>query len=318
MTIEDKEIPLSDDVEIIGPGQMLRDARIALGLTENQVAEQLNLRLSVIKNIESEQFDAKVPETFMRGYLKNYAKLLNVNYQDIKTSYESLDVANRQGNEMKSFSQSHKTQAENNLLKLISIILVVVLIAVTVVWWLQQANNEDSLAAEPELGISEQQDHQQNEQATLSADVDGHEGTAQSTETSVVNTAESALPITPGNSQVTNSDTVQAASPVEVLSAEQSVAQVSLNLNEGEQTSGAAELTLTFRGDCWVNIFDASGERLAWGIKKADYVMTLQGQPPFNITLGKPELVAIDYNQQAIDMSQYQQGQIAKFRWPQL
>ena len=75
-------------------------------------------------------------------------------------------------------------------------------------------------------------------------------------------------------------------------------------------------VSFTFSGDCWVNIYDATGERIAWGIKKLGYVMNITGQAPFNITLGKPELVVIDFDGQAIDMSQFREGQIAKFTLP--
>jgi len=71
-----------------------------------------------------------------------------------------------------------------------------------------------------------------------------------------------------------------------------------------------------FSGDSWVNIFDATGERLAWGIKKSGYVMIITGQAPFKITLGKPELVAIEYKESAVDMTQFDPGNIAKFSLP--
>jgi cytoskeleton protein RodZ len=78
----------------------------------------------------------------------------------------------------------------------------------------------------------------------------------------------------------------------------------------------STNVTFTFSGDCWVNISDATGERIAWGVKKLGYVMKISGQAPFNVTLGRPELVAIDFSDEIIDMSQFNAGNIAKFTLP--
>ena len=72
----------------------------------------------------------------------------------------------------------------------------------------------------------------------------------------------------------------------------------------------------TFSGDCWVNIYDNTGERIAWGVKKSGYEMTISGQAPFKVTLGRPELAAIVFNNQTIDMSSFSAGNIAKFTLP--
>ncbi|KGK00667.1 RodZ domain-containing protein [Thalassotalea sp. ND16A] len=314
---ENKEpVDISDDIEVIGPGQLLRDARIAKGMTESEVAEQLNLRLALIESIEQECFDNSTPKTFIRGYLKNYARLVGINTEDILSSYEMLDVAQQNDAEMKSFSQSKRKQAEDNRLMLTIYFIAFILIALTVIWWWQ-----DSAKMEPSVVTNAAQQEQS---------------------TSAVNptTADDKNAVTNGsidnNTAITTPTDAQLAEQTETNDAvfEQHMANnpepadnvaviTSATANtRGEEDSAVAggqktdQLVFSFAGDCWVNIFDASGERLAWGIKKADYVMTLNGKAPFSITLGKPELVAIDYNQQAIDMDQFQQGQIAKFTWP--
>ncbi|MBL4822572.1 MAG: DUF4115 domain-containing protein, partial [Colwellia sp.] len=72
----------------------------------------------------------------------------------------------------------------------------------------------------------------------------------------------------------------------------------------------------TFSGDCWVNIYDATGERIAWGVKKLGYVMTITGKAPFKVTLGKPELAEIYFNDTPVDMLSFNAGNIAKFTLP--
>jgi cytoskeleton protein RodZ len=44
--------------------------------------------------------------------------------------------------------------------------------------------------------------------------------------------------------------------------------------------------------------------------------MTIQGKAPLRITVGKPELTSIIFNDQPVDMSAFDIGNIAKFNLP--
>ena len=44
--------------------------------------------------------------------------------------------------------------------------------------------------------------------------------------------------------------------------------------------------------------------------------MTIQGKAPLSITVGKPELTSIVFNGKPIDMSAFDDGNIAKFKLP--
>ena len=100
----------------VGPGRMLTEAREAIGLSQQQVADKLNFRTTLVQNIEADKFDLNLPAAFNRGYLKNYAKLVNVAHEGILNSYDQLGVAQRQCAEMQSFSKGTEKQAEHNML----------------------------------------------------------------------------------------------------------------------------------------------------------------------------------------------------------
>ena len=60
-------------------GDKFRIAREALHLSLEEVAEAIALRPSILKSLEENQFvNAAVPATFMRGYVRNYAKFLRI------------------------------------------------------------------------------------------------------------------------------------------------------------------------------------------------------------------------------------------------
>ena len=75
-------------------------------------------------------------------------------------------------------------------------------------------------------------------------------------------------------------------------------------------------LVFNFSADCWVNITDASGEAIAYGIKAAGYEMQVSGLPPFEVTLGAPNVVQISYDGEAVDMSGFDPTRTAKFSLP--
>ncbi|REL34586.1 RodZ domain-containing protein [Thalassotalea euphylliae] len=313
---------LSEDIEVIGPGQMLAEARVAMGLSQQQVAEQLNFRPALVNEIEQEIFDSKLPDTFNRGYLKNYAKLVGVDEQDVLASYEMLGVAAKQRTELQSFSKITEKEAQHSRLMWISYLILAALIASTVLYYLQDASN-NTLTIEPQPTNGESSSAQNtNQAASLTADTQNPESTTsepaamepKASNSQLVSKAaepvnEELVPETPLTvPQATVQPTVQAR-PIELAQANAEVAQAPI--------AEPVKVVFSFAGDCWVNIYDGAGERIAWGIKKAGYVMELNGLAPFKVTVGKPELVAIDFNGESIDMSKYNVGNIAKFTLPE-
>ena len=59
-------------------GTLLKNQREALGLTQKQISDRLKLRISLIQQIEENQFESDQVATFMRGYIRSYAKYVNL------------------------------------------------------------------------------------------------------------------------------------------------------------------------------------------------------------------------------------------------
>ena len=131
---------LSEDIEVIGPGQMLKEGRKAMSMSQEDVAKSLNFRLTLVRDLEEEKFDKSLPTTFNRGYLRNFAKLVNISVDDVLAAYEMLDVAEKQGAEMQSFSKITKRQAENSRLKWLTYLIVAIIFGSTLFWFFQDAS----------------------------------------------------------------------------------------------------------------------------------------------------------------------------------
>jgi cytoskeleton protein RodZ len=75
---------LPNDVDgSAGAGARLRAAREAAGLSLDQVAQQLKLAPRQVKALEDESFGELPGRTFSRGFVRNYARLLHLDAQDL-------------------------------------------------------------------------------------------------------------------------------------------------------------------------------------------------------------------------------------------
>ncbi len=59
-------------------GNRLKEARLARGLTPEDVEEETKIRKKYIMALEMEQFEILPGPTYARAFLKNYAKYLNL------------------------------------------------------------------------------------------------------------------------------------------------------------------------------------------------------------------------------------------------
>jgi cytoskeleton protein RodZ len=70
-------------------GQVLAERREKLGLTIEECAETLKLSVSTMKALEADNDTHFPSEIFLRGYLKNYAKLVDLPINDVLYYYDS-------------------------------------------------------------------------------------------------------------------------------------------------------------------------------------------------------------------------------------
>ena len=310
-SITDEITELSEDMEMVSPGTMLRDARKKLSLSQDHIASKLNFKVGIVINIEEDIFDPLMPVTFNRGYLANYAKLVGVEVEDVLASYDAVNAATTQRSEMLSFSKETSKQAEHSRVMWLSYLIVAVLVGLTILWWLQESKQQTSESSAVVPSTEVELNKVDDEVA-----VKRIEPTPLSKEPVVA--ANSAK--TPENTNETElaTATEQATGDVTSNTGSNITPSAKALINEVSQPVVPVMSTavFTFKGDCWVNIFDATGERIAWGVKKSGYVMTIQGKAPLRITVGKPELTSIVFNDQPVDMSIFNVGNIAKFNLP--
>lgn len=64
-------------------GIRLRNAREQLGLSQQAVAERLCLKVSTVRDIEEDKAPAELASTFLRGYIRSYARLVHIPEEEL-------------------------------------------------------------------------------------------------------------------------------------------------------------------------------------------------------------------------------------------
>ena len=68
-------------------GEDLRKIRTALEVTLEKIAEVTNVRIGILKAIEEEKFELFLPIVYLKGFLKSYARCLQVDESIIINGY---------------------------------------------------------------------------------------------------------------------------------------------------------------------------------------------------------------------------------------
>lgn len=300
-----------DDSQAAGPGQLLRNAREQLGWTREQVASRIHLRLTLIAAIESDTYDKHTSHTFIRGYLRTYAKLVGIPDETILAAYDKLGLTPPDNIDMQSFSRRSRQQANDSRLKVVTWLVILVLIALSVAWWWQSTARRS--AGDEALAATEMSATANPQGATLSSAADVVDPVLMPVASDAM--ATTAEPTVSGAAATAPQVEASSAAVATVTSA--SVATLPVADDATVDPAKAPQLKMSFTADCWLDVKDAKGKTLFSGLKKANDQLVLEGPEPLKFIIGAPMAVNIEYQGKSIDMSRYNNGRTARLSLPQ-
>ncbi|MDC5854577.1 cytoskeleton protein RodZ [Vibrio europaeus] len=321
MTSE-QQLQASDEiVEKVQAGTLLKNKRESLGLSQKQIADRLRLRVSIIENIESNNFTSDQVATFTRGYLRSYARAVGIAESEVLCALDGCEETQPEEQEMKSFSHKTKREAHDSRIMTLTLGIVIVVLGISSVWWWQ--NQEKSMES-----LTDQTDQEiQLEQATENQPLDFTTLTEADLEPAVGEDAIQALDSTAApvieevvSSEPVTTEIVEETQPVQAVPVSETKDVVKPEPVEEtattEQAAVANLLVMSFSDDCWIQVKDASGKTLSTGVKKAGQSLNLSGNLPYSVILGAPENVSMTLASEPVDLSGYTSGKVARFNLP--
>ena len=302
------------DVFQAGYGASLKAAREARNLTVADVAAKLKLTARQVEALEEAQFEHLPSEVFVRGFVRNYARLVGVEPDslivpvDVGTEVADVITAPSAGVDVDS----------NNLRRwlvypMIAAIVFLVLVA-ALYHWLRQG--EDTLLpAQPES--SSQADPLNPASAGISPAPPALEMLPAPTPVPTPVTLPAALPETSQAPAagvtampVAPPTPVVAATPPAVKPAAPETDANALNADINVK-AGARSMRFEPAQDAWIQVVDGKGNRFS-KLVRAGTAESFSGEPPFRLVVGEAALVKLTYNGHSIDLTPFIGQKVAR------
>jgi cytoskeleton protein RodZ len=298
------DAPLQADLPATdGPGMRLRAAREAAGLSLDQVAQQLKLAPRQVKALEDEDFARLPGRTFARGFVRNYARLLNLDGDALLAllpdsgKAPALEAPALQWTGTMIAELPVAAVARSGFARwLIPILLVVCIIGAAAYEWYRGTLALPGDAARPAATP---------EAAAPSSPVPAV-AAAGTSSTPLPNPVASPAPATEPAAADTSRG--EAAGPADAVP-ESAAANPAA-------TAAPAPLVLTYRGPSWTEIRDRSGQVLISRLVAAGSEQPIRGTPPFDVVVGNAQEVVLVYRGKPIDLTRYTRQNVARLRLP--
>lgn len=317
-----------------GPGALLKRTREQNKMSLDDVSERLKLTKFVLTKIENDDFGGDLPATFYRGYLKNYAELLELDEADVVANFEQFCNKHKLFSKpatprVEGLSLEKSVNSNNWLFKIVTgFIIVALLVAIYYLvvereLWKKviPADQETEQRDNDSQGLElDNQNDNDDPSGSLSFSGNVPEDTSHFIDSDSVD-ADSVDGNSPELSNSENSTLSESQSSDGSLSLDaatpSSSENESLNNNQKDQAASSAASTskslfLSFTNDCWVRVEDATGKVLALGIKSAGTSLQLSGKTPYHLNLGKASAVELSFDGNDVDLSQYPDTRAAK------
>ena len=318
------------------PGELLRQARENRDWSQAEVARKLNLTVSSLNHVETGAFDKLPGHTFARGYIRAYAKLMDLDQAALVEAFDRYTGTHAKGSDVHSLGRIEEpVRLSHNILRGVSLLLLVAVVGGGFVWWQDQGSLRGKDLAKIALEhvevesadgttqihpLDEPEDQavsagQQPESAPLPLEQGVAEqpaaaepAPAQQAPVPPVASAPAAAPapvapVAPAPAPAA----VAPATPVAAVAAAEPVAPAAV-------PAGSAKVAIQFVADCWTQVTDGNGKVLFSAIKRKGDNLELTGKPPFSVRLGFARGAQVSYNGQAVDVAPFTSGETARLK----
>lgn len=259
-----------------GPGALLRQARAARGMSLAEVAASLKMSPRQIEAVEAEDYSRLSGATFIRGFIRNYAKLLKIDAAQVLAALEArtalpaaeLCAPADSGVRMPSGAdrQGKGTIAATLLaLALLGIAVALYFNVVDLDIFLKQ-HRDAPAAAKPS-----------------------------------------------GQAQIVQPAVQPLVQPLAVvISAPQAEAQPVAPAEQPLRKPGTRQLVFSFDADSWVEVRDATGHTVFSQMNPKGTTQVVEGRSPFQLVVGNASYVRLQYNDQPVDLQPHTRVEVAR------
>lgn len=325
-----------------GPGERLRSARVSAGLEISTIAAQLHLGDAMVHALERDDYQAMPGRVFVRGYLRNYARLVGVPDESVLKQFDEQlpdELEDRQLNRIGT-SVSREVRSNHSAVRLITWLVLFAVLGAFFAWWkgylswLGQSSVVAMVEEEPPIALSAPRTDGQlalpsrpappgatPPVPTPQAAPDARPA-ADRTRVGVqvvappMTAADKLLPLPPpaaGRPTAPNVAQSRLRSEVSILTTQTATPVITPASNSSLDAPIAPGIVLQFDGPCWVDVRDAKRKFKLFGEMPKGARRVLGGTPPYDVVLGNASVVRVSINGAPYDITRHARGNVARF-----
>lgn len=324
MENDDTQTPEEDrpEEESSSVGSLLKAAREEKELSIEQLSAELRIEPHFLTALEDDNFDEFPAPVFTKGYIRQYAQRVGLEYGDVLAEYyRQVDVRDVPMQANKPIRLRDEQQIAQWV---IAGLILSILVVGFGVWYL---SSDTPPPVEVTAPSEEQVDPGMNEETVVEPapppTVDVLEEPLPEpapaldpplgAETEEIVAGDADPGETPAEDTVSVETLVENAQPAPALEPAAAVA-AETQPAQGLPPAPTVEVTITFEQDCWTEVTDASGERFFYGLGAAGAVSSFDAQLPLSFFLGNAGGVQLQLNGRPYPIpADSRQGNLARF-----
>lgn len=275
-------------------GQVLKAARLAQVMSAQDIARQLRLSEKQIEAIEQDEHSKFPNQIFLRGFIRNYAKLVREDTKKFSqllgetfppTSTTQAITFSVDGTP---FIPDHK-KSKGNLI----ILLIVILVSSLLVYEVYRSGGDDPKTNE------------NIESGTIAETIIQLETEIEQVPEDNHNQLSSVIKSNGSDFNVLIEEVEADQQSGDSLDKEQKV-ETALEVEDKlVESEGGGTLSFMFTGESWVEVKDAEGKKIFSQTSPGNTEETVNGSPPFSLTIGNAASVRLLYNDEPVDLIPY-------------
>lgn len=298
------------------PGSRLRQAREALGMEIATLAEQLHLSKAMVQALEEENYEVLPARVFVRGYYRNFARLVNVPEEVVLSEFEKRCPEGEDCTVPPAVAQGVRKEirSSHGVVRLVTWLVIIALLTTFGLWW--KSNLEKGaqvIGTDDELAIAVgKEESSASVNKAVAGDVTASVADIQPESAEVSG-------MTPQPTQPLPEETLpQTDSTASSESAEPPAEEAASGTEEDEVApepapqAASPRVLLSFKGDCWVDVRGANRSFKMVGKRKAGEQIELTGEFPYKMVLGNARNVTILIDGKPYDLAPHTRGNVAK------
>jgi len=290
-------------------GEILHNKRKEIGLSLDEITEKLNLDSNLIELLENNDYEKFKVETYLKGYLRAYAKLLGIDGDRIIKLYKESNPE-KEPEILPDVKPKNQKNSGDRSVKLFSYILGLTIVLSMLIWY------QKNIMIKPDVN----ENYIGNIELNKNNEINGVDTSYKI----IIHSDYWQWPIdniseryresgSNDQSKSLKNEKIQDELKEDVIQ-EQVLETEESPVYETQQSADTVVLDL--RGDSWVEVYDREGNRLFLDLARGGKNYIINGNSPFDILLGAANEVSVEFNGSIVNIEPYTRYGIARFTLP--